>query len=282
MRFVRIVPALVLCAALPAGADRKLDEAVAKAEQQLARGKPDEAVKVLQKAAAKARRDPEAQLALARLFSRLGRLDDVGAALARAGELAPGALPAVRSRVLTERSAFALRTGTVGEALKFGREAVEAAAGAESLAALARAQARAGDPAARETASRAVEAGPRSSVAHLARGEALREAWLGKEAEAACRRALELEPGSVAAQAGLALALAEQGKAGAALEAARAAAHADPGSAEAQAAVGLAALARDPLDKTGEAIAAAQQATFLHPKSAFAKLAVGRVFESRG
>jgi tetratricopeptide (TPR) repeat protein len=282
MRLVRILPVLVLCTALPAGADKKLDDAVAKAERQLARGKPDEAVKVLQKAAAQARRDPEAQLALARLLTRLGRLDEAGTALARAGELAPAAPPAVGARVLTDRSVFTLRTGTVGEALDFARAAVEAAAGAESLAALARAQARAGDPGARETASRAVDAGPSSVAAHLARGDALREAGLGQDAEAAYRRALELEPGSVAAQTGLALALAAQGRAGAALEAARAAARADPGSAEAQAAVGLAALAQDPLDKTGEAVSAVQQASFLDPKSALAKLAVGRVFESRG
>ena len=282
MRLVRMLPVLVLCTALPAGADKKLDEAVAKAEQQLARGKPDEAVKVLQKAAAQARRDPEPQLALARLLVRLGRLDEAGAALARAGELAPAALPAVRARVLTERSVFTLRTGTVGQALELARAAAEAAAGAESLAALARAQARAGDPAARETASRAVQAGPNSFAAHLAHGDALREAGLGKDSEAAYRRALEVEPGSVAARVGLALALAAQGKAGAALEAARAAAQVDPASAEAQAAVGLVALARDPLDKTGEAVAAVQQASFQDPKSALAKLAVGRVFESRG
>jgi len=282
MRFVRMLPVLVLCTALPAGADKKLDDAVAKAERQLARGKPDEAVKILQKAAAQARRDPEAQLALGRLLTRLGRLDDAGAALARAGELAPAAPPAMRARVFTERSVFALHTGTVREALDFGREAVEAAAGAESLAALARAQARAGDPGARQTASRAVDAGPSSVAAHLARGEALREAELEQDSEAACRRALELEPHSVAARTGLALALAAQGKAGPALEAARAAVRADPGSAEAQAAFGLAALAQDPLDQAGEAISAVQQASFLEPKSALAKLEVGRVFESRG
>jgi Flp pilus assembly protein TadD len=63
MRLVRMLPVLVLCTALPAGADKKLDEAVAKAEQQLARGKPDEAVKVLQKAAAPSSPGSEAQLA---------------------------------------------------------------------------------------------------------------------------------------------------------------------------------------------------------------------------
>jgi superkiller protein 3 len=282
MRLIRMVPALVLCAALPAGADKRLDEAVAKAEQQLAQGKTDEAVKILQKAAAQARRDPEAQVALAGLLTRLGRLDEAGAALGRAAELATAAPAAVRARVHATRSAFALRAGTVREALDLARAAVEAGAAAETLAALARAQARAGDPEARETASRAVGAGPSSAVAHIARGDALREAWLGKDSEAAYRRALELEPRSAAAETGLALALAAQGKAGPALEAARAATEADPACAEAQVAVGLASLAQDPLDKTGEAVSAVQQASFLEPKSALAKLAVGWVFESRG
>ena len=282
MRLARMAMVLVLCAAVPAGADKRLDDAVAKAERQLAQGKPDEAVKILRKSAEKARRDPEPQLALASLLTRLGKRDEAGAALARAGELAATAPPAVRARVLRERSAFALRDGTVREARDHARAAVEADAGAESLAALARAQARAGDPAAPETASRAVAGGPRVAAAHVAQGDALREAWLGADGEASYRRALELAPRSLAAQTGLALALAAQGKAEAALEAARAAAQADPTSAEAQASVGLALLAQDPLDKTSEAVSAAQQASFLEPKSALAKLAVARVFESRG
>jgi tetratricopeptide (TPR) repeat protein len=281
MRLVAMVAALALSAALPAVADKRLDDAVARAQQQLAQGKADEAVKILQKAAAQARRDPEAQLALARLLTKLGRLDEAGVALARAGELAAQAPAAVRARVLVERSAFALRAGTVWDALDLAGAAVEAATGAASLAALARAQARAGDPAARETASRAVNTDPTSAAAHLARGDGLREARLGREAEAAYRRALELEPGSVTAQAGLALALAAQGQAKAAVEAARAATRIDAGSAEALTALGLALLAQDPLDKASEAVSAAQQASFMEPRSALAKLAVGRVFESR-
>jgi len=282
MRLAGLLPALVLVAALPAGADKRLDDAVAKAEQQLAQGKADEAIRILQKAAAQARRDPEPHLALARVLARLGRLDEAGAALAQAGELAAAAPPAARARVLAERSAFALRAGTVGDALGLARSAVEASPGAESLAALARAQARAGDPAARETAARATDAGPSCAAAHVARGDALREAWLGKDAEAAYRRALEVAPRSIVAQAGLALALAEQGRSGPALEAARAAVQADPASAEAQVALGLATLSQDPLDRAHEAVAAVQQAAVVEPKSALAASAVGTVFESRG
>lgn len=282
MRLPWIVLALALCVTLPAWADKRLDEAVAKAEAELAKGKEDEAVKILEKASARAPRDPEAQLALAQMLSRVGKLDEAAAAFAKAGEQAAGAPAGVRARVMAGRSAFALRTGTAREALVLAGQAVEAEAGAEGLAALVCAQARLGDAAARETAERATRAAPASGVAHVASGDALLAARLAREAEAAYGRALELAPGSAAASTGLALALAAQGKASPALEAARAATLADAHSAEAQAALGLAALAQDPLDKNGEAVAAVQQGSFLEPKNPLVKLAVGRVFESRG
>jgi tetratricopeptide (TPR) repeat protein len=282
MRLLTFLTACVLCVATTAVADKRLDDAVAKAEVQLAKGKPDDAVKTLEKAASRAKRDPEAQLALGRLLSRLGRRDEAGEAFAKAGQLAAAAPAAVKARVLAGRSAFALHTATVGEALALARQAVDAHAGPESLAALARAQARAGDPAARETAERAVHADPASGEAQIADGDALLAAGLGRDAEAAYRRATKIEPGSADALAGLALALAAQGKVAPALASARAAAEADPTSAEARAVVGLVRLTQDPLDKASDAAAAVQQATILEPKSAWAKLAVGRVFESRG
>src|SRR5512143_418821 len=112
MRVVPVVAALALGVA-PAWADKRLDDAVAKAERQLAEGKEDGAVKTLQKVAAQASRDPEASLAVASLLSKLGRLEDTGAALAEAGKRAKAAPPAVQARVLAARSAFALRAGTV-------------------------------------------------------------------------------------------------------------------------------------------------------------------------
>jgi tetratricopeptide (TPR) repeat protein len=283
MRLFPVLTALALCAAVvpSARADKKLDDAVARAEAQLAKGKEDEAVKILQKAASQAPRDPEPQLALARMFLKLGKLDEAGNALGKAGELASGAPPNVRARVLVARSAFALRAGTVRDALALARQAVEAEAGADSLAALVRAQARLGDPAARETAERAARAAPSSASAQIARGDALLAARLFPEAEAAFRRALSLDTSS-AAGTGLALALAAQGKAAPALEAARAAIQADTHSGEAQAALALATLAQDPLDKASEAVAAVQQGSFLEPKNPLVKLTVGRVFESRG
>jgi len=143
------------------------------------------------------------------------------------------------------------------------------------------ARARAGDPAARGTAEEAARVAPGAAAAHLAQGDALLAACLAREAETAYRRALEYAPRSAVALTGLARALATQRKATPALETARAAAQADPHSAEALAAVGLAALARDPLDRSSDAVSAVQQAAFLEPKNPLVKLAVGRVFESR-
>jgi tetratricopeptide (TPR) repeat protein len=283
MRLVSILLALALGAALPAWADKRLDDAVKKAEAQLAKGKEAEAVKILQKAAAQAPRDPEPPLALARMYLRLGKLDEAGQALAKAGELAGAAPAGVRARVRVSQSTFALRAGTAGEALAFARQAVEGQASPESLAALARAQARLGDTAAaRETAERAAGAAADSAPVQAARGDALRAAWLNQEAEAAYRRALQLEPGSAVAGTGLALALAARGQAAPALEAARAAVAAHPQVGEAQAALALAWLASDPEDKKSEAMAAAYQAAALEPKSPFPQLVLGRVFEARG
>ncbi len=283
MRLSVAIVALLLCgSAVPARADKKLDEAVKKAEAQLAKGKDDEAVKILQKAAAQAPRDPEAQLALGQLYARLGKLDESAAALAKAGELASSASPALRARVFALGSAMALRTATAGEALALARKAVEAEGGAESLAALARAQARLGDPAARETSEKATKAGPSSVMAHVARGDALLAARLAQEAEAAYRRAGEIDSRSAVASSGLACALAAEGKAVPALESARSATKLDSRSGEAQAALALAHLAQDPSDKASEAVAAAQQGVFLEPKNPLVRLTVGRVFESRG
>ena len=199
MRLAWTLLALVSLAARPAWADKKLDQAVAKAEAQLAKGKDAEAVKILQKAVAQAPRDAEAPLALMKLFTRLGRRDEAAAALATAGERAGSAPPAVRARVRTLQSALALREGSASDALAFAEEAVAASAGAESLSALARAQARLGLAAARATADRAVAAGPDSAVAHVASGDARVAARLDAEAEAAYRRAVELDPRSAEA-----------------------------------------------------------------------------------
>jgi tetratricopeptide (TPR) repeat protein len=283
MRLCLAVAALIVGGvAAPARADKKLDEAVTKAEAQLAKGKEDEAVKILQKAAAQAPQDPEPPLVLAQVLVRLGKMDEAAASLAKASELSASASPAVRARVLTARSSMALRMGGAGEALALAQQAVQADGSASSLSALARAQARLGLPVARETAEKAVKSGTSSAAAHVARGDAQLAAHLGREAEDAYKRASEIEPRSAAALGGLARALAAQGKAGPALEAARAATQADPHSGEAQAALALAHLAQDSSDKASEAMAAVQQGVILEPRNALVKLTLGRVFESRG
>jgi tetratricopeptide (TPR) repeat protein len=282
MRLAPNLLALVALAAAPAWADKKLDEAVAKAEAQLAKGNEAEALKTLEKEVSGAKTDPEPPLALATVLVRLGKLDEAAAALGTAGERAASAPPAVKARVRASQSAFALRAGTAAEALEYAQEAVDASADAESLAALARAQARLGLRAARETAERAVKAGPDSAAAQVASGDALLAASLADQAEAAYRRAVPLDPRWAAAHTGLALALAACHQTTPALEAARAATQADPHSAEARAAVGLALLARDPADAKGEAVAAVQAATALEPKNPLVRLELGGVFESRG
>ena len=282
MRTVPILLTALSLAPLPARADKKLDEAVAKAEAQLAKGKDVEAIGILEKEVSRAKTDPEPPLALASVLVRLGRLDQAAAALGTAGERAASAPAAVKGRVRTIQSAFALRAGTVAEAVEYAQEAVEASPGPESLAALARAQARDGVRGARETAERAVDAGPESAAAHVASGDALMAARLAAEAEAAYQRAVQRDARSASARTGLALALAARRQAAPALEAARAATQADPHSAEAKAAVGMALLAQDPADARGEAVAAVQEASSLEPKNALVKLELGRVFESRG
>jgi tetratricopeptide (TPR) repeat protein len=282
MRLALTLAALFSLAALPARADKRLDEAVAKAEAQLAKGKEADAIKILEKEVSRAKGDPEPPLALATMLLRLGRLDEASAALHTAGERAKNAPPAARARVLTSQSAFALRWGLADEALAFGRQAVEASAGPESLAALARAEARLGVAAARETAERAVAAAPDSAAAQTARGDALLAACLAGEAAAAYQRAVEVDPRSVAARTGLALALAAQGEGVRAVEAARAASQAEPKAVEAQAALALALLAQDPGDTKGEAIVVAQRASSVEPKRPLAGLALGRVLEARG
>ena len=128
-----VVLALGLCLAPTARADKRLDQALAKAEAQLVKGKEDEAVKILQKAASQAPADAEAQLALAQMLARVGRLADAASAFGAAVERASAAAAGVRARVLAARSAFALRAGTTQDALTFARQAVEAEASAESL-----------------------------------------------------------------------------------------------------------------------------------------------------
>ena len=282
MRLAWTLLALVSLAARPAWADKKLDQAVAKAEAQLAKGKDDEAVKILQKAVTQAPRDPEAPLALMRLLTRLGRRDEATAALATAGERAGNAPPAVRARVRTLQSALALREGTAGDALAFARGG-------------RRRVGRRGEP--RRPRPRAGAAGPRGG-SRDGRARGGRRPGLSRGARGERRRPVRRPPGR-GGRDGLSSgrpARPPVGRGGSRSRAGARGARPGPGRSRRGAgrdpggpAVGrgpgrarAGALAQDPEDKKGEAVGAAQQASFLEPKNPLPKLALGRVFERRG
>src|SRR4051812_43679828 len=136
--------AAVLVAA-PAFADKKLDDAVAKAESLADKGKPEEAVKAVQKVAEQAN-SPDAYLALARIQQRFGTPEEAQASVTKAVELSTSAAPEVKAEALAALSGMARRSGTGRDALANAEAAAAAApASASALAALARAQARAKD-----------------------------------------------------------------------------------------------------------------------------------------
>ena len=88
-------------------AQSKLDQAWTKALEQIQKGKPEDAVKTMTKAAAEA--GAEGQVALARLHERLGNLDEAKAAYdqAKAQASGPG-----RADILAAVANFTLRKGT--------------------------------------------------------------------------------------------------------------------------------------------------------------------------
>lgn len=273
-----LMAVLAVAASSPVLADKKVDDAIAKAEGQLEKDRSDDALKTLQKVLS----PPEAYLALARLQLRAGKLDEAGPTLGQAVELAGGATPALRAEALAAQAYYKLRTESASEALATAERAVQAESNATSLAAKAAAQARLLEPGALATAEKAVQADAGSAAAQAALGDALLAAHKYAEAEAAFRKALGLDARYAPASLGVARALREQGKNAEAIAAARKATEADPHSGEAFAELGLALLTQDPVDKSNEAIAQAQQGAFLEPKNSAVKLAVGRLFESRG
>jgi superkiller protein 3 len=260
----------------PALADKRLDDAIARAEDQFAKGKPEEALKTMQKVASQQSTSAEAQLALARFQQRLGSLDDAAASIAKASQLAAGP---VKAEVLAAHSALDLLRGTGKDALAHAEHAVQAQPTAGALAALARAQARVqGGSAALPTADKALAADANSADAHEARGEALLALGRNEEAAAAFRKAMELDPRMNVARVRLASALLAQGQAAQAVTEARKATEADQKSAQAFAVLGLAILAENKANWS-DAIAQAQNGRFLNEKDPWVQVAVGKVFE---
>jgi tetratricopeptide (TPR) repeat protein len=279
MRKSILILATVLVAA-PVWADKKLDDAVAKAESLAEKGRPEEAVKAVQKVAEQSN-SAEAYLALARLQNRLASPDEAQASLTKAVELSRTAPAEVQAEALSALSGMDLSYSTGRDALTHAEEAAKAAPNsATAQAALARAQARTKDGAtALATADRAMQAGPNSGIAHVARGEALLALGRAKDAEAEFRKALELDPRMTMARTKLAVALLHQGNAAGAEEEAKKASDADQKSGEAFAVLGKAILARD-AKRWDDAIAQAQQGAFLSPRDPQVQLAVGQIFEA--
>lgn len=279
MRTAVVAVAVFGLLASTARADKRLDEAIAKAEDQVLKGRPEEAVKAVQKAAAQTP-GSEGQVALGNLQAKLGNFEEAGAAFAKANQLTAGEAPTIKASTLAAVASYNLSVGTAAAALEAAQKAVEAQATPATLAVLARAQIRSNDgPTALKTADSALAMGATDAVAHEARGIVLAGMGLVNESAAAFRRALELDPKLTRARAGLAILLASAGKGTDAVAEAKRATEADPTSAEAFAALGAAILAENPKN-WGEAIAHAQQGAFLNPRSPVVQYVVGKTFES--
>ncbi len=257
----------------------KLDQAVAKADEQLQKGKPDDAVKTLTKVLPET--GAEGQVALGRLQERIGNLDAAAAAYEQARTTASG--PG-KADVLAAVANFTLRRGKAADALKVAQQAVEAGATPSALAALSRAQVRMQDaPAALASADKAVAAGTANAMAHEARGEALLALDKPAEAEPELRKATELDPKSALAESELALALIGLKRPADAVAAGKSATEIDSKYGEGFAALGLALIAADPQKNWSEAIAQAQTgATMLDPENPIVLASVGKIFEASG
>jgi tetratricopeptide (TPR) repeat protein len=277
MKRVFAALAAVAFLAAVAAAQSKLDQAIAKADEQLAKGKPDDAVKTLSKAAADA--GAEGQLALGHLQERIGNLDAAAEAYnqAKATATGPG-----RADILAAVAEFTLRKGKAADAMALAKEAVAAGATPAALAAMARAQVRMEDaPGALATAQKAVAADPSSAVAQIALGEALIAVGKSAEAVTALQRAIQLDPKSALAYARLARAQLALAKPAEAVASAKKATEVDDKFGEGFAILGVAMIAQDP-KSWSEAITQAQQGAFLDPDNPNVQFAVGKIFEANG
>ena len=269
-----------------ARADVKTDQAITKAEEQFAKGKPDEAIKSLVKLAA-GTPSVEAYLALGRLQEMNGNADDAAASIAKAVDASASATPTLKAQALAASAQLALRNGTGVAALDMATKAVAVEKNGVSLGTLASAQARVGDAkAAHVTADAAVAAGATSSVAHAGKGDAFTASGQGAEAVASYRKAIELDPKNVTAQVGLVYALIATNKAAEAKPIALKATEMDKSSGPAFAALGYSISAEKKFDGNdpswSDAIAQAQQGVFLAPKNPQVQVVVAKLFEARG
>jgi tetratricopeptide (TPR) repeat protein len=272
-----------VCLAGPAFADQKLDAAVAKAEEQLQKGRPDEALKAMQKLVDQSPGNLDALLAQARIQERTGPegIDAAAATLSKAAGMS-FADPAQKADALAAQASFALGYGSSADAFKEAEAAVAAKPTVAALSVMARSQARVRDGVlALETADKAVAAGPTSSLAQEARGDALLAMVKFDDAVTAFRKAVEFDQKSIRARVGLARALFLNGKAGEAVVEARKATEMDQKSGDAFAALGMALVLDNP-NNWNDAIAQAVNGSFLAPKSSFANMMKGRIYDIRG
>ncbi|HET7747256.1 MAG TPA: hypothetical protein VFM29_08135, partial [Vicinamibacteria bacterium] len=182
MRALILTLAAAVAGAPALAADKKVEDALAKAESHLAKGNTDEAVKAVQKVA---NQGLEGQVALATIQARAGQVDEATASFAKAAGMAGTATGAVKAEALAAVATFELAFGSGASALKNAEAAVQAEPTPAALAAHARALARAGQAgAALQAADRAVQAGASSAIAHVSRGEALLASEKAAEAEA--------------------------------------------------------------------------------------------------
>ncbi len=280
---------LAVAGSLAAGsaqADVKTDQAIAKAEEQFAKGKPDEAIKALLKLAT-GTPSVEAYLALGHLQELNGNLDDAAASVAKAVDLSATATPTLKEQALAASARLALKSGTGKAALDLATKAVAAEKNAHSLGTLASVDARLGDvKGALAAADAAIAAGPTSSVAHGGKGDALLASGQAAESIASYRKAVELDPKNTAAHVGLAYALVATNKATEARAVALKATEMEKNSGAAFAVLGYAISAEKNFSGTDaswtDAIAQAQQGAFLAPKDPQVQMVVARLFEARG
>ena len=283
---VLVLLGAVSLASTKARADVKTDQAIAKAEEQFAKGKPDEAIKSLVKLAA-GNPSVEAYLALGRIQEMNGNGDDAAASIAKAVEISASAPPTLKAQALAASAQLALRNGTGAYALDMATKAVAVEKNGVSLGTLASAQARVGDAkAAHASADAAIAAGATSSVAHAGKGDAFTASGQAPDAVASYRKATELDPKNVTAQVGLVYALVAANKAAEAKPIALKATEMDKNSGPAFAALGYAISAEKKFDGNdaswSDAIAQAQQGVFLAPKNPQVQVVVAKLFEARG
>src|SRR5688500_4156319 len=124
-KLTRVVMAgLILLPAL-AGADKKIDDAVAKAFGQIDRNKDilDEPLKIADKLAKET--NAEAQLGAARIYARTGKLDLAAGAARKAVELSASATPELRAQTLDQLAQLELRVASGQDALAHAQEAAK-------------------------------------------------------------------------------------------------------------------------------------------------------------